>query len=101
MTTSPIPSDRHVLNALMTYGANDLSEAAAILAQNISAGRYEEDGDLSLQVDLAHLMDLLVLIWHRSKMMDREHEDQSQADYERSCLRIPRLQDGYELVDLE
>ena len=99
MAMFPIPSDRIVVNDLMAVGADELAEHAAALAIEIREGRYENDGDLSLEVALGHLMDHLVDIWHVSKMDDGENERESHEDYCARCLEIPRLQDGYHFVD--
>ena len=101
MSSFKVPQNRKVLNYLMVGCAEDLSEAATTLAREISEGRYEEDGDLSLRVALAHLMDHVVTIWHQSRMTDQDNEKQGQAEFEAMCLSIPRLQDGYEIVDAD
>ena len=80
-----IPKKRIVLNDLMAFGAEELSDHAKKIAKEIRHGRYEDTGDLSLTIALSHLMDHVVTIWHQSKMTDRENQRQSQEDYERMC----------------
>jgi hypothetical protein len=46
------------------------------------------------------MMDHVVDIWHLSKTNDAANEKESQQGYEKRCLQIPRLQDGYEIVDI-
>ncbi len=101
MTLFQIPKNRLVVNDLMASGAEELSDHALRLAHEIREGRYEKNGDLSLKVVLGHLMDHVVIIWHQSKTTDHQEEAESQNEYEEKCLKIPRLQDGYELIDAD
>lgn len=65
----------------------------------IEQGRYDDEGDLSLEVALAHLMDHLSLAWHQSRMTDDEVDRLSQEQFEQLCTAIPRLQLDMRLVD--
>ena len=96
-----IPRDRFVVNDLMAFSAEELADHCGKLAKEIRDGEYEDDGSYSLQVILGHLMDHVVDIWHLSKMNDAEYEAETQAEYQARCLIIPKLQDGYVLVDPE
>jgi hypothetical protein len=47
------------------------------------------------------LIDHVVDIWHLSKTNDAANERESQQGYEKRRLQIPRLQDDYEVVDID
>jgi hypothetical protein len=96
-----IPQDRLVVNDLMAFSAEELSEHASNLADEIRKGDYEDNGTLSLQFALTHLIDHVVDIWHLSKTNDAANERESQQGYEKRRLQIPRLQDDYEIVDID
>jgi hypothetical protein len=75
--------------------ATDIPEVIA----DIEQGRYDDDGDLSLEVALGHLMDHLSLAWHQSRMTDAEVDNLSQEQYNQLCTAIPRLQIDNRLVE--
>lgn len=66
---------------------------------DIEAGRYDENGDLAFEVALGHLLDHLALAWHQSRMTDEQLDTLSQAEYERLCTSIPKLQIDNRLVE--
>ncbi|MBI1369798.1 MAG: hypothetical protein GC162_14225 [Planctomycetes bacterium] len=74
------------------------SDIPGLIAE-IEQGRYDEDGDLSYEVALAHLLDHLSLAWHQSRMTDNEVAQLSQEQFEQLCTAIPRLQLDMRLVD--
>lgn len=79
-----------------------LHEIASVipgLIAEIEQGRYDDDGDLSLEVALGHLMDHLSLAWHQSRMTDIEVDQLSQEQFEQLCVAIPRLQLDMRLVE--
>ncbi len=69
------------------------------IIDDIEAGRCDEDGDLSYEVALGHVMDHLALAWHQSLMSDDEIDGLSQEQFETLCTSIPRLQVDNRMVE--
>ncbi len=69
------------------------------IIDDIEAGRYDDDGDLSYEVALGHLMDHLALAWHEAHMSDDEVDALSQEQFETLCTSIPRLQLDNRIVE--
>jgi hypothetical protein len=67
--------------------------------KQIEQGRYEEQGDLSFEVDIAHLLDHLAMAWHYARMSDQQIDSISQADFERLTRSVPDLMPGRKIVN--
>ena len=78
----------------------ELSSAIKNVIADIDAGHYDDDGDLSYEVALGHLMDHLSLAWHYSRMTDDEVERVSQEQFENLTTAIPKFQYNLRLVEL-
>lgn len=101
MNNDHIPHERILVNDLMAFSAEELVEHAENLAKKIRSGDFEDRGDSSLAVDLHHLMDHLLTIWHLRKVSDSDYSIWGQDKYETNCRRIPRFDDDYELIDTD
>lgn len=80
----------------------ELLELAAHLkdvVQDIDAGRYDEDGDLSYQVGLQHLMDHLARAWHYAQMSDEQIAALTQEQFDAVTNAIPKLWIDQQLVE--
>jgi hypothetical protein len=84
---------------LTKFELSELVDHAEGLIREIDDGRYEEDGDLSYQVALAHLQDHLNLAWHAPRMTNEEFNSLSQTQFEAAMLATPKLQVGQHLVE--
>lgn len=69
------------------------------IIDEIEAGRYDDDGDLSYEVALSHLMDHLALAWHQARMSNDEVDSLSQEQFETLCTSIPRLHIDNRIVE--
>ena len=66
--------------------------------KKIDDGRYDDNGDLSFQVGLEHLMDHLVWAWHFSRKTDVEVDGLIPQLGKIACA-IPKFREEYRLVD--
>lgn len=72
----------------------ELLELAAHLGeivQEIDAGRYDDDGDLSYQVALEHLMDHLARAWHYAQMSEEQIDALTKEEFNAVTSAIPKL----------
>ncbi len=77
----------------------ELKEHIETVISEIENGSYDEDGELSYQVSMAHLMDHLVRAWHFSKLTDEQIADLDQKAFERITYSIPKLNADVRLVE--
>ncbi|MFN3165730.1 MAG: hypothetical protein ACE37H_01560 [Phycisphaeraceae bacterium] len=69
------------------------------LIDEIDQGRYDEDGDLSYEVAVAHLLDHLAMAWHYARLSNEQIDAITQADFERLTNAVPDLMPGRTIVD--
>lgn len=81
------------------FNLNEIAVDIPGIIDEIEAGRYDDDGDLSYEVALGHLMDHLALAWHEARMSDDEVDGLSQEQFETLCNAIPRLQVDNRMVE--
>ncbi|XAM00266.1 hypothetical protein OT109_02535 [Phycisphaeraceae bacterium D3-23] len=81
------------------FELGELSVHIEDVIAEIKAGRYDEDGDLSYEVAVAHLMDHLVRAWHYAHMTDEKIAGITEDDFDKITCAIPLLQFEYRLVD--
>lgn len=79
---------------------DELGEHIQDVIARMEGGRYDEEGDLSYVIDIAHLMDHLVEAWHYAHLCDDKIRGMAQDDYVKVTCSIPKFQRGYRLVDL-
>ena len=77
----------------------ELRDHIITLVEEIDAGHYDENGDLSYQVGLEHLMDHLVRAWHYAQMSDGEIDALTQEQFRKLTSAIPQLGPDQRLVD--
>lgn len=65
----------------------------------INEGDYDEDGELSYEVAIGHLLDHLNLAWHYARMSEDQIESKSQEQFERLIKSVPNLMGYRRLVN--
>lgn len=69
----------------------ELADHIKAVVEEIDAGRYDEDGDLSYQVGLEHLMDHLARAWHYAQMSNEQIDALTQDQFNAVTNAIPKL----------
>lgn len=77
----------------------ELALHAKELAEALDTGRYDENGDLSYQTALQHLMDHLNLAWHYSQISAEKIAALSPEQFASLTNAIPRLWVDQRLVE--
>jgi hypothetical protein len=78
---------------------SELAEHIKVVVNEVEAGDYDEDGDPSYQIALAHLMDHLNLAWHFSKMSDEQVNALTTDQLCKYWDAIPKFKIDHRLVD--
>lgn len=78
---------------------DELKEHIDTVISEIENGEYDQEGELSYQVSMAHLMDHLVRAWHFSKLTDEQIAVLNQEAFERITYSIPKLNADVRLVE--
>jgi hypothetical protein len=78
---------------------SELADHVRGIITEIETGRFDDDGDLSYAVALAHVMDHLSLAWHYSRMSDDRINGLSQPEFEQLANSVPKLGINQKLVE--
>jgi hypothetical protein len=82
-----------------TWELTELADHLKTVVDEIESGRYDENGDLSYQVGLEHLMDHLARAWHFAQMTDEQIDALTQEQFEEVTRAIPKLGIEQRLVE--
>ena len=91
--------DTHMNRAQAISELLELIDHAKTVVEEINAGKYDEDGEFSYQVAIAHLMDHLACAWHFAHMTDDQVLALTQQQFEAITNAIPKLADEQRLVE--
>lgn len=73
------------------FELRELADHIKTVVEEIDAGRYDDDGYLSYQVALEHLMDHLARAWHYSQMDDKQIDSLTEVQWNAVTNAIPKL----------
>jgi len=74
------------------FQLHEIQNSIKRVIEEIETGCYDDDSeDISYAIELAHLMDHLVLAWHYSRMTNEEIDSVSQDRFERLTCAIPKF----------
>jgi hypothetical protein len=90
------------MNSLATISELDeLKNHIDTLTADLAKGKYDDNGKLSFQVYLSHLMEHINKAWHFSKLSNEEIDNLDHDTFEEVSNSIPRLNPNFKLVEPE
>ena len=90
------------MNSLATISELDeLKNHIDTLTADLAKGKYDDNGKLSFQVYLSHLMEHINKAWHFSKLSNEEIDNLDHDTFEEVSNSIPRLNQNFKLVEPE
>ncbi len=88
------------MNSLSTITELDeLQDHIETLTADLAKGKYDDNGKLSFQLYLSHLMEHINKAWHFSKLSNEEIDNLDQDSFEKISNSIPRLNPNFKLVE--
>ncbi|MEP0004858.1 MAG: hypothetical protein ABJ387_08720 [Balneola sp.] len=90
------------MNSLSTIAELDeLKDHIDTLIADLAEGKYDDNGKLSFQIYLSHLMEHINKTWHFSKLSNEEIFNLDQTTFEEITNSIPKLDPNFKLVKPE